>query len=161
MSHVWYACYGSNINTDRFMKYISECDDKTSPLEEKEYEFNHNIYFAGKSKIWEGKAVAFLDDTRLGHAYGKLYKITMSQFKQVYLQEGEAYKKELYLGELNGLPVYTFTSPKKRSDSGVPSDDYFFTILDGLQKLYKTKSYDELKAYLGAAVQSDNFKTFI
>ena len=25
---VWYACYGSNIYYERFMKYIENCDDK-------------------------------------------------------------------------------------------------------------------------------------
>ena len=61
--YVWYACYGSNINYDRFMYYINGdingkfsefngCKDKSLPLEVKQYIFKHPVYFAGISKRW-------------------------------------------------------------------------------------------------------------
>ena len=48
--YVWYACYGSNINYNRFMYYINGdisekystingCVDKSKPIEEKKYIF--------------------------------------------------------------------------------------------------------------------------
>lgn len=67
--YVWYACYGSNISSARFMRYINSCTDKTPPVEARAYEFPHNIYFAAESKTWKGKAVAFLDDSEKGFAF--------------------------------------------------------------------------------------------
>lgn len=67
-TYVWYACYGSNINYDRFMKYINGderystsegCDDKSLPLEERQYIFEHPIYFAGESRIWGRRCCLF------------------------------------------------------------------------------------------------------
>ena len=149
---MWYACYGSNINIERFMKYIETCDDKTPPIEYEKYEFKYDIYFAGTSRKWDEKAVAFLDDTKPGHAYGKIYKISSSQFEQIKSLEGESYKKEMCLGEFENLPVYTFTSPEKRNDSGIPSDEYFDTILKGLKDLYNEKTSEELEAYLKSSI---------
>ena len=67
--------------------------------------------------------------------------------------EGEAYKKEVYLGDIEGIPVYTFTASEKRTDLGVPSVDYFNTILNGLKNLYTEKSLEELEAYLSSAIE--------
>ena len=95
--YVWYACYGSNINYERFMYYINGdvnekystskgCSDKSLPLEERQYIFKHPIYFAGDSKRWGG-GMAFLDYEHDGKCYGKIYKLKMSQFKDVLEQE--------------------------------------------------------------------------
>lgn len=155
MEEIWYACYGSNINIGRFMKYIEKCDNKQPPVQEKRYEFPYNMYFAGISKRWDGKAVAFLDDSKPGHAYGKIYQISLSQFEQIKELEGEAYKKVLYLGEVEKIPVYTFTAPEKRTDLGIPSADYFDTILKGLERLYEEKSSEELEEYLRLSVKDE------
>ena len=59
--YVWYACYVSNINYNRFMYYINGdinenygtingCVDKSKPVEEKKYIFKCPIYFSGESK---------------------------------------------------------------------------------------------------------------
>ena len=63
--YVWYACYGSNINYERFLYYINGdingkysttngCNDKSEPIEQRKYIFKCPIYFAGNSKRWDG-----------------------------------------------------------------------------------------------------------
>lgn len=70
--HIWYACYGSNINRERFLCYIDGkersicgklvknkgCEDKSPPRENHPFVFNHDIYFAKTSNNWGG-GVAF------------------------------------------------------------------------------------------------------
>ncbi|MBR2704534.1 MAG: hypothetical protein IKE91_03600 [Clostridia bacterium] len=146
-SHVWYACYGSNINYDRFMKYINGdekystsegCEDKSEPLEERQYIFEHPIYFAGKSQIWGG-GVAYLDYERPGRSYGKLYKVTMKQFEGILKQEQRAqlYNTILLVDTIDNLPVFSFTA-KHRIDEllSEPSKEYLDVINKGIDDLY-------------------------
>ena len=135
MEYIWYACYGSNINRSRFMLYINKCGDKTPPMEDRPFEFDHPVFFAGKSSTWGGKGKAFLDMEKDGHALGRIYKITREQYADVKGNEGADYNREINLGELDGIPVVTFTcvNMPKRS---VPSPAYLDTILDGLKETY-------------------------
>lgn len=145
--YIWYACYGSNINKDRFMEYINSCNDKTPPVEDRPFVFNHNIYFAKKSQKWNG-AKAFLDDMCDGKAYGRIYKITKSQFEQILRAEGTDYTKELQLGKVQGIDVYSFTDAQK-NDVTLPSDEYYKTILNGLYDCYEgILESEELNKYL-------------
>ena len=66
MKYIWYACYGSNINRSRFMDYIEGCTDTTPPVEDRPFEFDHPVFFAGKSLRWGGKGKAFLDGVLSG-----------------------------------------------------------------------------------------------
>lgn len=135
--YVWYACYGSNVNRERFMKYINRCSDTTPPIADRPYVFNHSIYFAKSARHWDNGGKAFLDDTQPGHAYGRIYKITREQYEQVKNMEGGDYTKFLDLGTVSGLPVYSFTDTQKNSPERMPSKDYFSTILDGLKECYE------------------------
>lgn len=135
--YVWYACYGSNVNRDRFMEYINRCSDSTPPVEDRPYIFKHNIYFAKSAANWDNGGKAFLDDMHPGLAYGRIYKITMAQYQEVKRMEGCDYTKLLSLGMIAGLPVYSFTDTQKNSPERMPSKDYFSTILDGLKDCYE------------------------
>ena len=146
--YVWYACYGSNINKTRFMRYINNCEDTTEPTEAKPFTFPYDMYFAASSQIWEGKGVAFVDDTKPGMAYGKIYKITREQFDTVKKAEGSKYTKLLELGEVDGLPVYSFTCEVQYEERVEPSEAYFNTILAGLVEVYGEISEEELSEYL-------------
>lgn len=141
--YVWYACYGSNINKARFMKYIENCSDKTPPVEDRPFVFNHNIYFAKSSSRWQGGGIAFLDDTCEGCAYGRIYKITRNQYEDVKRQEGRNYTKKLELGDIEGIPVYSFTDTQKNEPFRTPSDEYFKTILNGMKDCYSGIFSDE------------------
>lgn len=147
--YVWYACYGSNVNKSRFMKYINACGDKTPPMDDRPFCFPHNIYFAKSAVGWNGGGKAFLDDTTDGKAYGRVYKITQAQFEEIKRQEGRDYTKLLYFGKLKGIPVYSFTDIQKNKEENVPSDAYYQTILEGLQECYEgIMNADVLKEYL-------------
>lgn len=156
--HIWYACYGSNINKARFMRYIDACSDTTPPIEDRHFIFPHDVYFADKSVTWDNKAVAFLDDTMSGRALGRIYKITREQYEEVKLQEGRKYTKFVDLGTVEGIPVYTFTCPQQYDEHAMPSEAYVSTILAGLEEVYPEKDILELKSYLvDLQVEKDDF----
>ena len=119
------------------MRYINRCTDRTEPVEDRPYEFAHPVFFAGTSSIWDGKGKVFLDDTADGHAFGRIYKITDEQYREIKGYEGSDYTKKVELGMLEGIPVVTFTclhrpEPKR----SVPSAKYLEVILSGLRETY-------------------------
>ena len=155
--YVWYACYGSNVNKNRFMKYIDDCGDKTPPVEDRPFRFEHSIYFAKTAGNWYSGGKAFLDDTAAGEAYGRIYKITKAQFEEIKRAEGKDYSKRLHLGDIQGVPVYSFTDTQKNEPSNVPSDEYYKTILEGLAECYNgIFDMSQLNAYLIRIIFPDN-----
>jgi len=145
--YVWYAAYGSNINYERFMEYISRCADTSAPAESRPYIFKHNMYFGGYSHLWDG-AVAFLDEKSNGMAYGRIHKITRSQFEDVKRMEGSAYTNELLLEYIDGLPVYSFTSNNLMELEYTPSKSYIDVIFKGLVDTYSDTNPLVLQSYL-------------
>lgn len=146
--YVWYVAYGSNINKERFMKYICDCTDKTEPVAERQYNIPYNMYFAGASKRWEEKGVAFIDVTKPGNAFGKAYKVTKEQFKEIQIAEGSSYTKRISLGEMEGLPAYTFTTATAHEECNTPSEAYVTTILKGLLDTYPEYPVEKMERYL-------------
>lgn len=157
--YVWYACYGSNINMDRLMVYINGdkngkfghvegCSDKTKPLEAKPYIFNCPIYFAKHSMRWNG-GVAFLDYESDGRSYGKIYKLKMSQFKDVLKQEygSKSYNAIIYVEDYENLPIFTFTSSNKRDDLEFPSKEYCDVIKKGILDTYTNLKEEDVLEY--------------
>lgn len=55
----------------------------------------------------------------------KMYLITSSQFADIQKMEGSIYSKKLLLGTEDGIPIYTFTSPEKRTDIELPDQCRF------------------------------------
>ncbi|MEG2351542.1 MAG: hypothetical protein RSA10_01090 [Bacilli bacterium] len=157
--YVWYACYGSNINYDRFMYYIrgdetekystkAGCKDKNEPLEFKKYVFKCPIYFAGYSKRWGG-GMAFLDYQNSGHSFGKIYKIKVSQFKGILEQEQRCklYDAIVYVDNVESLAVFTFTAKEKLNDLNSPSHLYCQVIKEGLLQTYKELTITKINQY--------------
>ncbi len=155
--YIWYACYGSNINTDRLMIYIlgdknkklgseNGCSNKDRPLDERPYKFIFPIYFAGHSTKWNGGMV-FLDYEHSGSSYGKIYKIRMSQFRDILKQENDAYDLVLYLGDYDNIPIFTFTADHKRGDFEPPSKEYCDVIKKGILDTYKNLDRNLLDDY--------------
>lgn len=160
-SYIWYACYGSNINYDRFMYYINGdskeklgfktgCTDKTMPLEELPYIIKHPIYFASNSKNWGG-GIAFLDYEKEGFCYGKIYKIKISQFKDILKQEQDCilYDTIVLIDYYDNLPIFTFTANHKLKDIlNNPSNKYIEVIKKGLKNTYPNLSDSKIYKYL-------------
>lgn len=99
--YIWYASYGSNISRDRFLCYIkggkpigsqkeyTGCTDKTLPLDDEEIYIKSELYFAKKSKTWNGGGVGFIKtefDEKV-NTLGRMYLITKEQFEEVVKQE--------------------------------------------------------------------------
>ncbi len=99
---VWYACYGSNLNRERFMHYIRGgrpegssrdhrgCTNRQPPRDDKRIEINHRLYFSGLSRSWNNSGVAFIDtgECKAGEAtLGRMYLITREQFVEIFAQE--------------------------------------------------------------------------
>lgn len=101
---VWYACYGSNMDSGRFSKYIqggqlivngvvkdySPCPVDASPPQQSEpYSIDRRFFFAKKSKTWNQHGVGFISNKRnkRSKTFAKLYLISESQFSHLFAQE--------------------------------------------------------------------------
>lgn len=160
--YVWYACYGSNINYQRLMYYINGdkngkystvngCNDKSLPLEARQYIFKCPIYFAGNSEKWCGGGFAFLDYENHGKSYGKIYKIKMSQFKDILQQEQRCklYNAIILVDHIEGVPVFSFTAERKLYNLlQEPSKKYKEVIKLGLLDLYDNLDSEQINNYL-------------
>jgi len=146
--HVWYACYGSNINLQRFMRYINMCQDKTPPLQTRAKMLNHPVYFSQRSSQWENKGVAFLDLSKKGSCYGKMYLIKKEQLEEIQNYEGSWYNKMALLGYEDGLPVYTLTHEPRWEQDMVPGERYLKVIKEGIRDTYPDLSNAAIDEYL-------------
>lgn len=107
--YVWYACYGSNLNYDRFICYIKGgkpkgakrknrgcMSNKKTPKRTDSFAIPYPLYFAKNSSNWYGSGVAFIGLTKDSKVktLSKLYLITKDQFEELFVQEnGEKYEK--------------------------------------------------------------------
>ena len=146
--YVWYACFGSNINKERFMRYIGRCLDNTPPKAEKPYIIKHPVYFAKESVKWDGKGVAFLDTSKKGVCYGKIYLITAEQLGCIQQQEGRWYNGISVLGTEDGIQVKTITHTPRFEEDNKPGMRYIGVIAKGIQDTYPDMTEAEIDAYL-------------
>lgn len=101
---IWYACYGSNMDSERFLKYIQggqlivngltkdykPCPTDTSLPEQSEpYSIDRKFLFAKESKTWNLHGVGFISNKRnkRSKTYAKLYLISEAQFLYLFAQE--------------------------------------------------------------------------
>jgi hypothetical protein len=111
-SLVWYACYGSNLDRERFMCYIAGgkppgrmwsergCRDKTPPREDRLGRLPYALYFAGYAMTWAG-APAFIDAVAGGvDSLARQYLISEEQFIDVLRQENPRAPEDLDLTQL-------------------------------------------------------------
>jgi|GEM_PF-939586 len=148
---VWYASYGSNVNKERFMRYIVNCKDKTPPKDERPLILEHPIYFSNRSSTWNNQGVAFMDVQKEGKAYGKMYLITKQQFMDIHKREGSSknwYNEVVELGNENGIPILTFTHTPRQKEDVIPSIDYVDVIKKGIQETYPELSDEDIDLYL-------------
>lgn len=144
---VWYACYGSNLDSERFTCYISGglcvangrtyagCKkDNSLWNDSKVKEYEGELYFGNVSSSWGGKGVAFYDPAAKGSTIMRLYNISRSQLLEIQKQECDSsswYGRIVCLGVEEGLPVYTITSENRRNYNN-PSDNYIQLIKKAL-----------------------------
>ena len=155
--YVWYGAYGSNIDEERFLcyieggecsangKYYDGCRDTSKWIDEDVALFPGSVYASQISHSWKGKGVAFYDENERdnllkGFAFMKLYKIRRGQLEDVQEQECNKpnwYGRVVVAGiNIDGMPVYTFTSEKKGSFNE-PDVSYATFIRDATRKVCK------------------------
>ena len=117
------------------------------------------LFFAGDSPTWGG-GIAFYDPDAAGTVYARAYRITAEQFSDLAAQEmrrdpgveldlsqvlaqrrhayGPGRYETLYLvGELDDLPVLTFTAPEGHGlRPNPPAPAYLATIRRGLRECH-------------------------
>ena len=91
--YVWYVAYGSNLNTERFLKYMNisrHQEDKFTEdeIESVSVEVPHGIYFA-KSGRWGSGGICFLDvDNKEAQSnVFRAYRMTIEQYWSLLCQE--------------------------------------------------------------------------
>lgn len=136
---VWYVVYGSNLQEERFLRYINGdcdrngCNDKTPPRKSIPVIIPGKRYFAKSSSRWQNKGVAFYDWTADGEICGRAWLITEEQFKEIKVQEGESwYKEEIEFCPIDGIAARTITHDNSfRKDINAPSKKYLQVIQSG------------------------------
>ena len=138
--------------------------DSTPPRHAEHCTIQGGLYFAGVSRTWGGRGAAFFDPNVDGEVWAKRYLVTAQQFGDVLAQEtgrtdapidlaalrsdGEhvlgtnRYDRVLHLGDLDDVPLVTFTSPTARADLNPPSIAYRSTIAGGLHDRPNTSTQD-------------------
>ena len=85
---VWYACYGSNLLEERFLHYLqggicrfngreyTACRNPSPPMDSLPFSIPFDMCFGNRSNSWGHGGVSFLDASRPGEAFGRVYLIT-------------------------------------------------------------------------------------
>ncbi|MFN3599131.1 MAG: hypothetical protein ACK4VK_05285 [Aquificaceae bacterium] len=161
MEYLIYAAYGSNLLKKRFMYYIEggtyrgkeykgSCD-KTEPIDLGFMLIPYRLYFAKRSPRWDNKGVAFIscetEPDKEYHTVVRLWKVSRIQFDDIHEQEGKGwYNVKLYLGNMGGMKIYTFTGCWKDEENS-PSEEYLNVIKKGLKETTNW-SDEEIENYL-------------
>ncbi len=170
---VWYVSYGSNMAAARLACYLQggrptggsvEYDgarDPAPPRSSAPMRLPGRVFFAGRSRVWDGGGVAYYDHHTPGPTAARGYLVTEEQFSDIVAQEmgrrpGErhdltrlvavgrhalgpgGYETLLYLGDRGGVPMVTFTSPQGMADVSRtrPSAAYLAMIAQGLSETH-------------------------
>jgi len=175
--------------SDLIDKTYTGCTDKTPPLKNKPYTLHHGLFFSQTSSIWENKGVAFIKskEDKSVDTLSRIYLITRSQFEQVFLQENELdpninsieldlqeiqnegqlilnnnwYGRIIYIGDEDGYPVLTFTSPLDDNEiqHEPPGEKYLTVIAKGIKECHDMSDNDIVN-YLSNISGIKNFIDF-
>ncbi|MFD8478648.1 histone deacetylase [Kitasatospora sp. NPDC059673] len=132
------------------------CRDRTPPERTLPIRLPGILYFAHESLVWTG-GIAFYDPTRHGEMPARAHLVTAGQFADIAAQEmgrepgadldltrvlttgrdqlgPGRYETLLHLGNIDGIPVLTFTSPWTLADADLnpPTAAYLATVATGL-----------------------------
>ena len=169
-----FLCYINGGTPPGAVRNFTGCSDKSRPKDSRPFKINREMYFAKNSVTWNGGGICFLKPEKDENAdtLGRIYLINSGQFKDLVRQElkfegtieidfdelmekgsyncmtNGRYGLLLYLGEIDGKPVVTFTSEKILKDEiNQPNMAYLSTIVRGLREIYDLTN-SEIKDYL-------------
>ncbi|HKJ47591.1 MAG TPA: hypothetical protein VJ973_00790, partial [Christiangramia sp.] len=164
-----FLCYINGGTPPGALKNFAGCADKSRPKQSRRITIDHEMYFAKKSPTWNGGGICFLKPERdtKANTLGRTYLINSGQFIDLVRQElkfeGDIFidfdklKEDgfyncltdgrygllLYLGEIEGKPVVSFTSEVFLSEElNAPDITYLTTILKGINEIYDLKDAD-------------------
>ena len=148
--YVLYACYGSNLCLERFMKYINNCIDKTPPSKNLVVTIPYEMYFGNKSRSWDDGGVCFIDAKKNENVktIARAYLVTYEQYLAIQKQEGDSdswYGNTIVLGNIDGHRALTFTS-RYRHHYNRPCNRYIDYVKRGLVECGLTE--EDAIAYL-------------
>lgn len=169
---VWYAGYGSNLNTERFLCYVkggwnpansreySGCKNKSMWLSDCMKTYRGKMYFAKESSSWNGGGVAFYDPLEVGFVFMRLYKITYGQLKDIQKQEGPKWYSRMVCLDVmdDDCPVFTLTSENHERENQ-PCENYLKLIRSSLIDLlgnYRTLEIDNYLRGCGGMINNDD-----
>lgn len=141
--YIWYASYGSNMWKPRFMCYLEggqvegmarKCSgsrNRAPPSDTAWMQVEHKLYFGfSYTSMWGHGGVAFLElrPTASVSTHTHLYKITVEQFNDLFMQENliQAQGSDL----INAEFVHSFSKQSSGSNSIVLCEDKWYgTVL--------------------------------
>ena len=124
---IWYACYGSNMDLNRFLKYIqggelivngrirryAPCpSDIAEPRQTEPYFIKRRLYFAKKSNTWNKQGVGFISTKSNPRSltYSKLYLISEDQFAHLFAGENSVPSLSIDYNRLGKTGILDFDS---------------------------------------------------
>lgn len=150
------ACYIQGGRPPGASKAYPGCRDRRPPRRSVPVELKGALYFATESPVWGGGR-AFYDPKCEGRVHARAHLVSASQFADIAAQEmyrdpgadldlskvlgrGTAslgsgrYETLVYAGQMDGLPVLTFTAPWSANEVApvAPSRDYVRFLASGL-----------------------------
>lgn len=150
------------------------CRNRSAPEKSKPIKINAELYFARRSKTWQGGGVAFINPEADRHkiTLGRMYLITKEQFTELVKQESRYeeellldlekaieqgsvitdipswYGKLLFLGQEEDYPIFSFTNEHYLAgEVNPPAESYLQIIRRGLEETYCMKR-SEIDQYL-------------
>lgn len=173
---VWYACYGSNLLYERFIKYIiggrvygseivnNGAKDKTLPIRNNECIIEgHELFFGYNIEVWNGSGVAFIDYEvkKNCQTYGRKYLITKEQFLDVVRQENSMpLDSKIYIDYETLYKTGTFILFEDKiygrllylgDSEGYPI--YTFTSIDTIERIPKGRLLGEYKEVISEGLK--------
>lgn len=178
MARARLACYLEGGRPPGARRHYVGARDRTLPRADRAVHLPGRLWFAGESSVWGG-GTAFYDHDAVGPTPARAYRITTAQLADVAAQEmhrspvadGQLetalragidgrhtagpgrYETLVAVGQLDGLPMLTFTAPHGHADvaHSAPSSAYVAMIGAGLREAHGW-SDAEVAAYLATVV---------
>jgi hypothetical protein len=160
-----FLCYIKGGRAQGSSEVEEGCRNAADPLQDRPVQIPHPLYFSKTAAKWDHGGVAFLDaERRDSRTLGRMYLITQEQFVDVVKQENSLdklpsidfdsviqhpqgvvllkdkwYGRILYVGEEEGFPIFTFTSPEpfQASHATRPAESYLRMLILGYKETYE------------------------
>jgi hypothetical protein len=182
MARARLACYLAGGRPPGARRFYAGARDRTLPREDRAVHLPGRLWFGGESTVWGG-GIAFYDHDTTGPTPARAYRITTAQLADVAAQEMHRspapddpleaallsgidgrhatgpgrYETLVAVGQLDGLPMLTFTAPHGHADMphAAPSAAYVAMIRAGLREAHGW-SDAEVAAYLATVLPRDD-----